>query len=307
VRTLPERVEGNVPCQGMSDKKSIAEFKFKPGLSLELEIISIKDLYSKNKKKLTLPHRTDFYHIIWIEKGSPTHLVDFHPVSVAKNSILFINKARVHLFDSSDKYDGKLILFTDRFFSRNQEDMDFLNSSILFNDLLETASLPLNRVKKDLDSLLALMKDELDRGDEVLKKDILQNYLHNFLLLCDREKQRQGFREIPKGADRDYAILYISLVNEHFSKVRSVNAYAEMMHVPEKRLSRATTHVLGKSPKEIINERVLLEIKRLLVHTNKSIKEIGFDLGFNEPTNFIKYFRQQAGQTPSEFRELHLV
>jgi AraC family transcriptional regulator, transcriptional activator of pobA len=65
--------------------------------------------------------------------------------------------------------------------------------------------------------------------------------------------------------------------------------------------------VLGKSPKVIISERVLLEIKRLLVHTNQSIKEIGFDLGFNEPTNFIKYFRQQTGQTPSEFRDSHLA
>lgn len=291
----------------MKDRKSIAEFKFKPGLSLELEIISIKDLYSKSKKQLTLPHRTDFYHVIWIEKGSPTHLVDFHPVKMPKNSILFINKSQVHLFDSSEKYDGKLILFTDRFLSKNQEDVDFLNSTILFNDLLETIPLQLDGIKRNLDSLVELIRAELANGNDALQRDILQNYLHNFLLLCDREKRRQGFRKIPKGADRDYSILFTSLVNKHFSKVRSVHEYAEMMHVPQKRLSRATAHVLGKSPKEIIRERMLLEIKRLLVHTNKSIKEIGFDLGFNEPTNFIKYFRQQSGQTPSEFRETHLA
>lgn len=291
----------------MKDRKSIAEFKFKPGLSLELEIISIKDLYSKSKKQLTLPHRTDFYHVIWIEKGSPTHLVDFHPVKMPKNSILFINKSQVHLFDSSEKYDGKLILFTDRFLSKNQEDVDFLNSTILFNDLLETIPLQLDGIKRNLDSLVELIRAELANGNDALQRDILQNYLHNFLLLCDREKRRQGFRKMPKGADRDYSILFTFLVNKHFSKVRSVHEYAEMMHVPQKRLSRATAHVLGKSPKEIIRERMLLEIKRLLVHTNKSIKEIGFDLGFNEPTNFIKYFRQQSGQTPSEFRETHLA
>jgi AraC family transcriptional activator of pobA len=291
----------------MKDKKSIAALKFKPGLSLELEIISIKDAYSKNKTLLTLPHRTDFYLIIWIEKGSPTHLVDFHPVKVPKNSILFINKSQVHLFDSSEKYDGKLILFTDRFFSRTQKDVDFLNSTILFNDLLETTPLRLDGLKTHLDSLVDLIKTELAQGTDMLRNDILQNYLHNFLLLCDREKRTQGFKEIPKGADRDYSILFTSLVNEHFSKLRSVFEYAEMMHVPEKRLSRATAHVLGKSPKEIISDRVLLETKRLLVHTNKSIKEIGFDLGFNEPTNFIKYFRQQTGQTPSEFRETHIT
>lgn len=290
----------------MRDKKSIKEYKFKPGLPMELEIISIKDLYSKSKRQLTLPHRTDFYHIIWVEKGSATHLVDFNPVKLAKNSILFINKAKVHLFDSVGKYEGKLILFTDSFFCKNQDDIDFLNSTILFNDLLETSALKLDGINERLCQLLELMCEELGNDGSSVQRDVLQNYLHNFLLLCDRDKRRQGFKEIPKGADKDYAILFVSLVNEHFSKIRSVQAYAEMIHISEKRLNRATTHVIGKPPKEIISERVLLEIKRLLVHTNQSIKEIGFDLGFNEPTNFIKYFRQQTGQTPSEFRESHL-
>lgn len=273
---------------------------------MEIEIIAIKDLYSKNKNKLTLPHRTDFYHIIWIEKGNTTHLVDFNPVKLEKNSILFINKSKVHFFDPAEKFDGKLILFTDNFFCKNQEDVDFLNSTILFNDLLETTPLKLTRVHDSLSKLLELMRNELVNPTHSFQRDILQNYLHNFLLLCDQEKRTQGFKEIPKGADTDYAVLFISLVNEHFSKVRSVQEYAEMIHVPEKRLSRATAKILGKSPKEIINDRLLLEIKRVLTHTNLPIKEIGFDLGFNEPTNFIKYFKQQTGQTPSEFRESHM-
>ncbi|HTJ52499.1 MAG TPA: helix-turn-helix transcriptional regulator [Cyclobacteriaceae bacterium] len=291
----------------MKDKKPIVEFKFKPDLTLELEIIAIKDLYSKNKKLLTIAHRADFYHIIWIEKGSPTHLVDFNPVRAPENSILFINRSQVHLFDSSEKYSGKLILFTNQFFCKNKEDIDFLSSTILFNDLLERTPLKLDGIKGNLISLLKLMESEIVKTSYTVQQDILQNYLHNFLLLCDQEKRKQGFKEIPKGANRDYTLLFTSLVNEHYTKIRSVQEYAEMMHVPERRLSRATAHVLGKSPKEIISERVLLEIKRVLVHTNKSIKEIGFDLGFNEPTNFIKYFRQQTGQTPSEFRETHLA
>ena len=290
----------------MKDNKSIAEFKFKPGLPLELELISIKDLYSNNRKQLTLPHRTDFYHLIWIEKGSPTHLVDFHPVKIPKNNILFLNKAQVHFFDSSEKYEGKVILFTDRFFCKTQDDVNFLNSTILFNDLLDTAPLKLDRLSKRLRALVSLIQGELVSGGDSVQRDILQNYVHNFLLLCDAEKRRKGFKEIPKGTDRDYTILFSALVNSHFSKIRSVQEYAELMHLSEKRLGRATSSVLGKTPKEIITERVLLEIKRVLAHTNKSIKETGFGLGFNEPTNFIKYFRQQTGQTPSEFRKSHL-
>lgn len=290
----------------MSDKRSIKEYKFKPGLPMELEIISAKDLYAKNKGMMTLPHRTDFYHILWIEKGSATHLVDFKPVKLGSNSMLFINKSSVHLFDPSGKFDGKLILFTDGFFCKSQDDIDFLKSTILFNDLLETSPLNPGGIRESLDKIAELMRIALSAPGNVAQRDILQNYLHSFLLLCDQEKRKQGFTEIPKGADKDYAILFISLVNDHFSKVRSVQAYADMIHISEKKLNRATSQVLGKSPKEVISQRVLLEIKRLLVYTNQTIKEIGFGLGFNEPTNFIKYFRQQTGQTPSEFREAHL-
>jgi AraC family transcriptional regulator, transcriptional activator of pobA len=275
-------------------------------MPLELEVIAIKDLYSKNRSQMTIPHRADFYHIIWIEKGKPTHLVDFNPVKLSKNTILFINKSKVHLFDPAETFDGKIILFTDRFFCKTQEHIDFLKSTILFNDLLETSPVRLDGIKEELSMLLRLINDELSNGSGPMQHDILQNYLHNFLLLCDREKRKRGFTEIPKGPDKDYAILFVNLVNDHFTNVKSVQGFAEMIHVSEKRLSRATSQVLGKSPKEVINDRVVLEVKRLLVHTNQPIKEIGFSLGFNEPTNFIKYFRQRTGQTPSEFRQCHL-
>lgn len=182
----------------MKANKSIAEFKFKPGLPLELEIISIKDLYSKGRKQVTLPHRTDFYNILWTEKGSPTHLVDFHPVKVPRDSILFINKAQVHLFDSYENYEGKVIVFTDSFFCKTQEDVVFLNSTILFNDLLETTPLKLNGITKRLQSLVGLIQGELANGNDTVQRDILQNYLHNFLLLCDTEKKLMDLQALER-------------------------------------------------------------------------------------------------------------
>jgi AraC family transcriptional regulator, transcriptional activator of pobA len=166
---------------------------------MELEIISIKDLYSKNRKQLTLPHRADFYHVIWIEKGNPTHLVDFNPVKISRNSILFINKARVHLFDSSEKYDGKLILFTDRFFCKNSDDVDFLNSTILFNDLLETTPLKLDGVRHNLYQLLELMEGELLNSVEQFKETSCKTICIIFCFCAKRKnvnKVSKKFRRV---------------------------------------------------------------------------------------------------------------
>jgi len=77
------------------------------------------------------------------------------------------------------------------------------------------------------------------------------------------------------------------------------------MNVSEKKLTNATKKIAGRTPKELIDDRVMLEAKRLLTHTNHSIKEIGYELGFEEPTNFIKFFKKHAAKTPIEFREMH--
>jgi AraC family transcriptional activator of pobA len=125
-------------------------------------------------------------------------------------------------------------------------------------------------------------------------------------LLADREKRKHGFSEVKKGADLDYTLLFKDLLEKSFTGLKNVSAYAQKLHVSEKRLGQATYKVLGKTPKELINARILLEAKRLLVHGNQSIKEIGFQLGFEEPTNFIKYFRKHTNKTPVRFRESYL-
>ena len=112
--------------------------------------------------------------------------------------------------------------------------------------------------------------------------------------------------EIRKGADFEQTLAFRDLLELHFSGKKKVSYYAGRLHLSEKRLGQATTKITGKKPKEMIDDRVLLEAKRLLVHGNQSIKEIGYQLGFDEPTNFIKYFRKHIKMTPLEFRESYL-
>lgn len=287
-------------------KREITNYKFKPGLRLEFEILSIQSLYKKHKHILIEPHRSDFYHILIIHKGSGTHLIDFQPIKLTPNSVLFIKKGRVHFFGESADLEGDLILFTDNFFCRNNDDLKFLHSTILFNDLLDNTPLKFGATKRWFTNAIEPMKNELINQSKEYHYEMLQNLLHNFLIEAHREKRNQGFRELPKGANLDYTLLFSELIDKHFRTTKSVKEYADMIHVSEKKLSNATSAILGKSPKEIINERVILESKRLLVHTSQSIKEITFHLGFGETTNFIKYFKLQTGNTPTEFRESHL-
>lgn len=281
----------------------IKKYGFKPGLPQEFEILDLAKLYVKAKETLTTTHRTDFYQIIWFEQGSPTHLVDFKPIKIKPNTLVFLNKDVVQRFDNTTVSTGKIILFTDRFYSKSEADIRFLKSSILFNDLFAVSPIQIKKQSKLFTNLIQQMTEELLNSKDNFQGDILQNLLHNFLLLAEREKRKQNFTEIKKGPDLDYILLFKDLLETNYKSKKLVSFYTNEMLITEKRLNHATTKVLGKTPKEIIDDRIMLEAKRVLAHTTESVKEIGYDLGFEEPTNFIKYFKKHTKLTPIEFRE----
>lgn len=283
-------------------KDSIKKYGFKEGLPVEFEIIDMQQLFKNHKDLLTKVHRTSFYHILWFQKGSPTHLVDFNPIKIKPNTLVFLNRDVVQRFDNKTAFEGKLIIFTDDFYCKTDGDVKFLRNSILFNDLFSVTHIHLFEELKLFTVLIHLMKIELKNSSDNYQPDIIHNLLHNFLLHAERERRRQNFFEIKKGANLDYVLQFKNLLEKFFTDQKLVSNYTNQMGISEKRLNFATSKVLGKSPKEMINERIILEAKRLLAHTAKSVKEIGFELGFNEPTNFIKFFHKHCSTTPINFR-----
>jgi AraC family transcriptional activator of pobA len=283
---------------------SIKSYEFKPGFRHEIEILPLEKLYTEHTDVVSQPHRTNFYHIFWFQKAPQLHFVDFKPLHKLNNTLLFVNKDQVQTFHHSPKITGRVLLFTDDFFAKSNQDLMLLKNSVLFNDFLDTAIIKLSADSMILDCFQNIEQELTSKEDEYTH-DILQTLLRAFLLRCERERKKVGYKEIKKGADLDYTILFKDLLNIHYLKLKSVNGYASYINVSEKRLTQATTKTVGKTPKELIDERVMLEAKRHLVHTNQSVKQIGYELGFEEPTNFIKYFKRHAGKTPIEFRESH--
>jgi len=262
-------------------------------------------LYEQHKNLLVHAHRTGFYHVLWFEKAVHNHVVDFKPIQIMPKSFLFIHPDMVQSFSKTEAYEGKVILFTADFFCHTEQALQFLHHTILFNDLLTVSQFETQ--SSQFECLFTLLAAELQTSNDVFHADILRNLLHSFLLLAERERRLHNFVEFTKSPELDCVVRFKALLNKYFKQYRLVSSYATKLQVTEKRLNAATTKILGKSPKEIINDRVLLEAKRLLIHTTESIKKIGYDLGFDETTNFIKYFRKHTQHTPLEFREQFLA
>lgn len=286
---------------------NIKKYNFKEGLSQEFEILDIASTFETQKDILTSIHRTNFYHIIWFQEGNPTHIIDFNPISIKPNTLLFLNKDIVQRFDRNTKFGGKAIIFTDSFFCKTDTDTNYLRNNILFNDLFSISQIQIDKHTKLFAELLEQMTNELQNTKDKTQSDILKNLLHNFLLHSEREKRNQNFIEIKKDADLDYVMLFKDLLDKYYKTQKQVNFYAKEMIISEKRLNQATSKLFGKTPKEIIDDKILLEAKRILAHTSESVKEICYYLGFEEPTNFIKYFKKHSNLTPTEFREKNIL
>lgn len=284
-------------------KDIIEKYQFRDGLPLEFEILDLPKILKSKREMMIVPHRAQFYHILWIEKGEGTHFVDFNPIKLEDNIAIFIPKSSVNIYDKKGVYNGKALVFTDNFFCKNIHDAQLLQSSILYSDLYTIAKIKVNPNNSELRVFLNVMETEFQRNHDSAQYGILHNMLHVFLLQAEREMRKQGFKELKPSANLDYLVLFKDLWEQKFCDEKSVNKYASELSISEKQLHKATTTLFEKTPKQIIDERILLEAKRLLVHSNQSIKEIAYELGYDEPTNFIKYFRKHVNATPSEFRE----
>ena len=180
----------------------------------------------------------------------------------------------MHQFDQLLKYDGRVLIFTEGFFCTTETDTKVLRSSILFNDLTDQPTIKLTKTNLEkYTNICENITEEWSLPTDNSKHILLKNLLHNFLLLAEREKRKQGFTEFKKGADLDYTLLFRDLLENNYTKLKSVSAYAKLIYISEKRLGQATTKVLGISPKEVINDRILLEAKRLLVHRNSNYND----------------------------------
>lgn len=283
--------------------ETIQKYQFKEDLNLEFEILDLSEILKLKKNMMIVPHRAQFYHIMWIEKGKGTHHVDFNPIELEDNCIIFVAHNSVGVFDEQGVYEGKVIIFTDNFFSKNKQDLQFLHSCILYSNLYNTTKLKLNPKVSQLKVFLNTMQTEYLRKPDHAQFQILHNMLHIFLLQAEREMKKQGFEELKPSPNLDLLVSFKALLEEGFQKEKSVKHYASKLNISEKQLHKATSTLVEKTPKQIIDERVLLEAKRLLAHSSQSIKEIAYELGYEEPTNFIKYFRKHTLTTPTEFRD----
>ncbi len=252
------------------------------------------------------PHRHNYYSIIWSFTATGKHIIDFHEYSIEPRTLFFVSPGQVHQVITDPGPKGLVILFTLEFLQKNSIQAEFISNLRLFRDCDETPPLPLNEmVSSRLMTFADAMSKALKSPDD-MKFETIGAYLKLFLIECNRQCSLfpdSNTQNLEVG--RSLVQRFKGLVEEHFTGWHQVQDYARELNVSPGYLNEVISSSIHKPAKEYIQNRLILETKRLSLFTAKSIKEIGYDLGFDDPSHFSKFFKTFTGNSIGEFRETH--
>lgn len=275
-------------------------FKKKEELPREFEILRLEKLVRKNFKRAGKPHRLDFYQLIFISEGTGAHTVDFHKVKFRAGSFIPVAKDQVQQFYINSEVKGYVILFTSEFLVREKMNYRYLYDFILFNSQLLPIGLQCGNETKLLIEMLA---QAYFNGKGFEKEELLRNYLK--IVLIRLEQDKRSMSRTQNDSVLNLTMRFKEALDNNISYKTKVSDICEILGINSKKLNTALKLTSKKSAKEHLDERVVLEIKRLLSYSELSIKEIAYDMGFEDATNFTKYFKKHTSFLPQKFREIH--
>lgn len=280
------------------------KFENQQNPSASLDIVELENLYSRTDLDHSpyAPHLVEFYIMLLIQEGSGSHMIDFTEYKCKKGTLLTIRKDQIHKFSKSKSIKGKIIMFTDDFLVSYLEKLEALKSLQLFNEFLGAPKIQLPTDQMDeIFNLVKRLEKEYFNVNDKHSFGIIRSELH--ILISKLYRIKSNKNEIIE--NRKYLNEFINfqnLVEQNVTKYLKVKDYARIIGVSTKTLNTITKSIVNKSSKEFIDDISTKQIKRLLINTELSIKEIAFSSGFEETTNFYKYFKRQTKLTPEQFR-----
>ncbi len=264
---------------------------------LELEIVNLSYIMTLKDKALKA-HRLNFYQVLVITKGRGVHEVDFQKIAYSENTVIPIALGQVQRFTFNPNIEGFAILFTPDFLVKENLDYSYLFDFTIF---LHTISPISSIANKAVYTLIDEMLSEQQKGQAFNTAEYQRNLLKNFLIQIERNKRERT--DIVCNESLELFMKFRKLLEENVNYKVRVADFCNQLNVSAKQLNGNLKLNQNTTAKQYIEDRILLEIKRLLVYSPLSVKEIAYEIGFEDPTNFTKYFKSRMDILPTDYRK----
>lgn len=260
------------------------------------------DIDSRQIEEGKLASYHDFIKIIFLRAGSHIQ-VDFKEYQLSQDALFFVQGGQWYQVDE-EASNGAMLYYNRDFYCVEIHDKEVACDGILFHNIYEIPVVYLDDAQSMImRSVFAEIKKEMQQEESGME-EMLRILLKQIIIRSTRLwKQAHQVASEEHNQEIEFARRFSQLVEAHYATRHSVADYAELMNMTPKALQKRVSKYSKATPNDIIKDRIILEAKRLLVHTDLSVKEVGYKLGYDDPAYFIRLFTNHVNESPQHFRK----
>lgn len=270
--------------------------------NVPFEIHTMEWLEKNRWKQNAMPHRHNYFVIIWVKKGTGVHLIDLEKFELQDDTVYCITPGQVHLLKQNGDAEGYVMSFTADFMGTEESNLDLLFNTGLFNTFAHSPVIKVDAEVKDEmeDAVKRMMKEYANFF--LLRSEILRGFLKIFLIYLTRQFEKTN-QQPAQSRNIDLMRRFLSSLEKNYTTKRMVTDYADELVVTPNYLNEVVKKISGFPASHHIQQRIILEAKRQAAYSNVTMKEVAYHLGFDDMAHFSKFFKNAAGVSFTEFKK----
>ena len=254
--------------------------------------------------KVEYPHRHhDFYEVLFLTNGTGIHTIESQDYEIKANSIFFLSPGQIHDLQLSSDVEGYIFLFSSAFYHFNKTDPYKLFELPFFYNLGKENPPIYLESEVDKTTITDYFQKSIAESQQNLteSEEVIRAWLDLLLIHCKRIYPIQN-QEDGNQKGKILVKRFKQLIEQKCRENLSIKQYADQLKITPNHLSETVKLITGRTSTDLINGRMILEIKRMLTHTNLTISEIAYQLNFSDQSYFSKYFKNLSKISPSAYR-----
>ena len=268
--------------------------------------LAFKLYHLENDNPFDHIQRLNYYSLIWIQKGNGVLKADFSEYDFDENMLLSFSPYQPFMISDRSNISGVVIHFHPDFFCIHKHHNEVACHGVLFNNIYNSPMVQVEeKASVSFEMVIEQCKDEIKKT-ALAQYELLISYLKIFLITASRLKteQQSELQKEPTNTEEPFILQNLkNYIETHYKTKHSASEYANMLAITPKALTRLTKAHFNKTLTDLISGRIIIEAKRELYLTNKTVKEIAYELGYNDEYYFSRFFKKNADVSPQLYRD----